>query len=119
MLRGDGRKYIIEKVKAPLLKVIISLAKRLPEPSKENTLHPNSQKLLEIRERFFNCEENPGRRELFDAIWKIAIVEYEHDPYYRYRIDWVLEQIFASDWSPRPVGHPLVYWKEPGNYGGE
>jgi hypothetical protein len=113
MLFGKMRQYIIKKVKAPLMKVLIIMAGRLPEPTKENCTNPNSHILLDIRDRFFDLENNPGREPLFRAIFKIAICEYEHDPYYGYRMDWVKEEMDKRGWNPRPQGRPRgIHWRE-------
>lgn len=109
MLKRPMRQYVIEKVKKPLLKAIVILARRYPEPTRGNTVHPNSHILLDIRDRFFGHERNKSRDELFRAIWKIFIDEYEHDPYYRQRIDGVLEEVLKSDWQAgeKPASHWL------------
>lgn len=128
MLRGDTRQYVIDKVKAPLMKAILSLAKRIPEPTEENTINPNSHILMEIRDKFLEYEENPshpdkknhpldGRDHLFKGAFDLLIAEYEHDPYYRYRFDWFLEElvemVIGGYWRPRPPEHPLTHWSEP------
>jgi len=113
MLRGNLREYVIKRVKAPLMKVIIMMAKRLPEPSVVNTLSPNSHVLLRVRDKFFEYENNGGRIELFKAAFKIFICEYEHDQYYRYRFDWFIEELMRQGWQPRPEGRPRgATWKE-------
>ena len=84
---------MIDKIKAPLRKAITILASRYPEPTKERTSAKNTHNLLDIQKEFFECENNPGRDALFRAIWRIFIIEYEHDTYYRNRIDWVIEKI--------------------------
>lgn len=113
MLLSPKRKYVMDKVKKPLMKAITILAKRYPEPTRENTKAPNTKRLFDIRDKFFEYEDNKGRKPLFEAIWKIFIAEYEHDPYYRYRIDWALEEIAKSGWEPRPAGRPYGCWREP------
>ena len=112
MLFGKGRNYIIEKVKRPFMKVIIFIAKRLPEPTRENTTHPNTHILLDVRDRFFELENNPGRKELFESAFKIFICEYEHDPYYARRFDWLLEEIQKRGWTPRGTNPGGVCWRE-------
>ena len=87
------RQYVIDKIKAPLLKAITILASRYPEPAKEYTSAKNTHNLLDIQKEFFDHEDNAGRDALFRAIWRIFIIEYEHDTYYRNRIDWVIEKI--------------------------
>jgi len=117
MLRTQ-RQFVIDKVKAPLRKVLILVANRLPEITKENTLHPNTHILIDLKDKFLEYETNPERKEMLKAGWKMFIAEYEHDPFYRYRFDWLIEEIVNSDWKPRPVGHPNLFWGEPEPYGG-
>ncbi len=112
VLRGAMRDYIIKKVKKPLMKAIITLANRYPEPTRENCLHPNAQILFDIRDKFFELENNPGRKALFEAIWRMFIAEYEHDGYYRFRFDWILKEINKRNWLPDPKGPPRHCWKE-------
>jgi len=113
ILMQPMRQYVIDKIKAPMLKAIVALASKYPKPTRENVVKINTLTLLDIRDKFFEYEDNPGRKALFEAIWQIFIVEYEHDIYYRHRIDWVLEEITKSDWKPRPLGHPDKCWREP------
>lgn len=101
---------MIDKIKKPLKKAIAILAMRYPEPTKEHTLLPNTHLLIDIRDKFF--EHQVSNEMLFRAIWRMFIVEYEHDPYYRYRIDWVIEEICKSGWGAKPTKPPDKCWKE-------
>lgn len=113
VLRGTMRDYVISKIKKPMMKAITTLANRYPEPTRVNCLHPNSHILFDIQDKFFEYEDNHNEREaMFRAAFKILIAEYEHDPYYRYRFDWILEQIIDSDWKPRKIRNEQC-WKEP------
>ena len=112
LLQGKFRNYVIDKIKKPLMEAIVTLVQKYPEPTRENCLHPNSHILLDIRDKFLEYENNPSRKPLFEAAFKLLIVEYEHDPYYRYRFDWFLEQIMESDWKPREIRDEQC-WKEP------
>ena len=105
---------MIDKIKKPLMKAITILATRYPEPTRDHTFVPNTHRLLDIQDKFFNHENNPGRDALFRAIWRVFIVEYEHDPYYRHRIDWVIEEIEKSGWESNPYGCPRRCWREDG-----
>jgi len=112
------RGFVIEH-KGVFEKAIIAYALILPEPTKENTLEPNCHILLDIRDRF--RERNTVKPALFEAAWKALICEYEHDPCYRNRLDWLLEELVESvldgEWKPRPTNHPSGGWKEPHPYG--
>lgn len=112
MLWTIKRKFFIDKVKKPLMEAIINLAMKYPEPTKENTCIRNTAKLLDIQDKFFEYEDNPGRDALFRALWRMFIVEYEHDGYYRYRLDWILEEVNRCDWEPRKLRRETC-WKEP------
>ena len=120
MLR-DNRQYVIDKVKAPLMKALIILAGRYPEPTFENTTHPNDHVWLRVWDRFFQMEDNPGRDALFKAIRKVTICEPAHDPYYRDRIQVILElwleEVLKGNWKPRSLDHPQDCWKEPNKRG--
>ena len=112
----DARQYIIEKVKAPILKALVILAKRYPEPTRENTFHPNTHVLMDIWDKFLAMEDNTDRLSLFRAIRKIWIAECEHDIYYRDRDNvlqelW-LEEVLKGNWRPRFIHHPNTDWKE-------
>lgn len=111
VLRGAMRDYIIKKVKKPLMKAIITLANRYPSPTRENCLHPNTRILFDIRDKFFELENNPCRKELFEAIWRMFIAEYEHDGYYRFRFDWLHEEINKRDWRSSSKEQPQHCWK--------
>ena len=106
------RQFVIDKIKLPLMKVIILVAKRLPEVNRDNVAQKNTHILLDIQDKFFQYEDNPCREELLRSALKIFIAEYEHDPYYRYRFDWLIEEINKRGWLPRPKGQPAFYWKE-------
>jgi len=102
----------MEKIKKPMMDTIVKLATKYPPPLRDTVEHPNTHRLLDIQDKFFEYEDNPGRDALFRAIWKIFIIEYEHDPYYRYRIDWVLEEVNKSNWEPRRIRDEQC-WNEP------
>jgi len=128
------RQYVIEDIKAPMLDAIVALSgetgffrklrlifaiikliKRFPEPTKENCVFPNSRRLIEIRDKFFELEGEASRVPIYRAIWKLLIVEYEHDGDKRHRIDWILEQIQQGKWETRAKGCPTRtyhHWNE-------
>jgi len=106
MLKAPFRNFVINSIKAPLRKAIEKAGDLIPKPTKENLAHPNSLKLLAIRDRFLEYEGDSNRRKLFEAGFNILIAEYEHDSYYRDRIDWLLEIIREIKWKPRMINHP-------------
>lgn len=119
----DSRQYIIEKVKAPIMKALVILAGRYPEPTKENTFHPNTHTWIDIWSKFFEMEDNPQRESLFKAISKVHIAECEHDIYYRDRMNVLLElwleEVFKGNWKPRSLDHPSECWKVDPNVRGK
>lgn len=113
MLRPPLRQFVIDRVKDPLRRVIVSVGKKIPVPTKENTAHPNSHILIDIRDKFFEYEDNPKREDMFRAALNMLIVEYEHDVYYRDRFNWFIEEIGKRKWKPRRIKEPHpCYWKE-------
>ena len=113
-LLADKRDFIINKVKVPLISAIIRLVGLIKiKPTALNCRHPNSLVLLRMWERFFRSEANEGREPVERAISEGSIYEYEHDPYYARRLDWVLEEINKRKWLPRESGRPRgIHWRE-------
>src|SRR3990167_2775069 len=111
----DKRKYFIDKVKAPLLKAIVTLANRYPVPNKYNISDPFALAWIDIWDKFFEMEDNPGREPLFRAIERVGICEPGHDPYYRDRMlvlaELFLEAIMDGKIKPRSLDHPEDCWK--------
>jgi hypothetical protein len=112
---NDNRAFVI-KCKCVLERIIIWFASKLPEPTKENVVYPNSLILLNIQDRFFSHYRNDSKWSLFHSAWKVFVIEYEHDPHYRHIFDWLLEEIFEEvingRWQPRPPGTPQDGWVE-------
>lgn len=102
--------YFVEKVNEPLVKAIIILGGRYPEPTRENTLHPNTHRLLDIRDRFFEHWKLGAREPLVKALFRILIVKYEHSPTWRNLLDWVIKEI-PKDWKPFNLSRQMKGWK--------
>ncbi len=96
--REDREHYI--KVNNLFAKCIIFYAKKYPEPTRENCRHPNSHRLIDLRDDFRDNWEFSGRQELFLALFKIVIDKYEHSPNWRYVLDRVIMLIMKSGWKP-------------------
>ena len=116
-LLQEQRQFVIDKVKKPIVKALIILASRIKkEPTKQNTHKPTTHVWLDMCAWFFEHENNPGRRPLFKAIWKIFISENEHDDYYEHHIQLVLEKwleaVLEGKWPPRDLDYRLGHWKE-------
>jgi len=106
----DAIDYFVEKVNRPLVKVIVTLGGRYPEPTRENTLHPNTHRLLDIRDDFFKHWEVSGREPLLKALWRILIVKYEHSPAWRNMLDWFIKEI-PCDWKPFNPVRQMKCWR--------
>lgn len=112
------RDYFMEKVNRPLLKALIILGNRYPEATHDNITHPNSHRLVDMKDRYLQYDTHPRRRAAFGAAFRIGIAKYEHSQNYRSVIDFLIEELFKSNWKPRPYGHPKRDWNEPEPYGG-
>jgi hypothetical protein len=124
ILASPLRRFFIRKVKDPLRKVIVMVARRVPEISKKNTTYIGTHVLIDIFDKFWEHERNPGdRAAMFHAAFKMFLLEIEHDKYYRDRFNWFLEEIIKSilrgEWQPRMEGEPSQYWREDGKFGGK
>ena len=119
----DQRQYFIDKVKASLMKAIIILARRYPEPTKQNTFHPNSHVWIDILGKFLEMEDNPSRERLFEGARNVWVGEHETDPYYRDREQVIfelwLEEVLKGNWKPRSLDHPSECWKVDPNIRGK
>jgi hypothetical protein len=131
------RTHVIKKIKDPLrkalttgktfsqlVKVLEIITKRFPDPTNSNTELTNTHNLLKIEKRFFELENNPGRDKMFKSGFKLYEAEYEHDTYYRFRDDWLLEQkiimVLTGEWKSRPENWPhKKWWRESNPHGGK
>jgi len=111
IINSDRRDYIIEKVNAPLLWLIIKYANRYPEPTPENVVHPNSHRLLEFRDEFFKYWKTDRSSALYKSLWKVVIVKYEHSPNWRNMLDWLFMVVGESDWKPFNPNRQMHQWK--------
>ena len=110
------RTYFIEKVQAPMMKALIILGLRYPEPTVDNVSHPNTKVWLRIFSIFLTMEDNLGRLPLWQAIKRVFIGKsVEVDPYYRDRLQVIhelwLDEVLSGNWKPRSPDHPEDCWK--------
>jgi len=111
IINSDKREYIIEHVNAPLLEKIVLLGKKYDEPTHENVLHPNTHILLDIRDGFFKCWKTTRSRALYESLWRILIVKYEHSPNWRHMLDWAIMMIAQNiDWQPFNYNRQMSLW---------
>ena len=109
MLKGKVRLFISLLVKKLLLKAIILLSKKYPYPT--DVWHPNACLMLEALEDFRKYDANQARKVLWEALFRIAIDEYQRHTFYRGRLDYLVEKI-RYGWLPPPV-KPMSFWNEP------
>jgi len=110
IVNSFDREYFIEQANKPLTKAIVILAKRYPEPTYENLLHPNSKRLFGIKDKFFLCWDVRGGKPLYEALWRIVIVKYEHSPNWRNFLDWLFMMV-QDNWKPWNPTRQMPLWK--------
>ncbi len=136
----EWQKKMIDDIKAPLMEGIIKLLNPVcgakeklgallklrraaqslagfPEPVKDNTWHPNSHRMIEIRDEFFkHCQLDEGRRRFIHLIIDFIIILYDYDPPYRMMIDWWAKQLDIKNWRydvpVTVVKHDWSWWQE-------
>ncbi len=86
---GNGNKL---KALIALRKVIKNLDK-FPEPTIENTWHPNSHRLIELRDEFFERYRRFPFRHLIQKGIKFGIIIYDYDRPYRDMGDWAKAEL--------------------------
>ncbi len=129
----DHRQYVIEQIKDPLrtavenlskskktflsnlfwkyelIKQVIALAKKYPEPTYENTMFPNTHLRLEIRDEF--RKHLKARLPLIDAAFRVLIDECEHDGFYEWIHDRYIVMLLNRGWRPTEREFPMwKYW---------
>jgi len=100
----------LEKLRAlrKIHKAVSNMGK-LPEPTIEEgpggTWHPNSHKLIMIRDKFFrHCFLDPIRLGFVRSILNFLIILYDFDPPWRWMFDSVKGWIDEEQWEPRGYG---------------
>lgn len=114
MLKEHGE-YVV-KVKACLLKAIITLCLRYPQPTEQNCNKPNTHFILDLEKRFFGHYTCPQRIELYRALFRLWADEYEHDDSHAKNFDYLLgelhQAILERKYKLYPPDQFTVYWKE-------
>lgn len=132
--------YMIQMVKKPLLESIQALfdgnasktsklravaklwralqaVRHLPEPTIENTWHPNSHNLIKIRDGLLKQTRlDPIRVSFIKNVLNLAIIVYDFDPPWRWIMDSAKDEAFSMDWKPRGYGDDWSdgynWWRE-------
>jgi len=107
----NSLEYTINSVDKPLAAAITMFAKRYPEPTHENVLHPNSHILIDIKNAFNENWDMGTRRQVFNSIFKVVIVKYEQSPQYRNILDWVIMMIMKTRWKQFNPNRQMKGWK--------
>lgn len=134
---GWRRVYFMDKVKNPLKKALNSLTnkhsglfariialiqivrmiRRYPEPTKENTVNPNSHVFIDVWDELIEYDELEVSKQLWRAFKKITVCEYEHDPPYKERMDMFLMRLFKAyldgKWEFPIMDSPTNTWLNP------
>ncbi len=110
-----------DKVKAllRLRRVLKDFERNFPEPTRENTWHPNSWIMIDIRDRFFrdHCIGLSAERlKTMRLGINFFIIIYDYDPPYRMMIDWWAKQLDIKNWDYQ-ASAPLFprnwpWWKD-------
>lgn len=108
----------LDKIKAlrALWKAIDAL-KGLPEPTKENTWHPNTHNLIDLRDWLFgHCFLGENRMGLIRRIINFVIILYDFDPPWRWIFDSLIGKAMCMEWKPRGFQDTWVdsynWWRE-------
>ena len=88
----DDHDYFRDKVKLPTRLAIIALGKLFPEPKWDALDQPSSQVLWEAMEQYIKFERMEGsRRVMLITAFRVIIAVYDHDPFYRHRLRWLIK----------------------------
>lgn len=79
--------------------------KGLPEPTKENTWHPNTYNLIDLRDWICHCcHLNSDRMNFIRRVMNFVIILYDFDPPWRWIMDSVKDKAFSMEWKTREFG---------------
>jgi len=112
---GRRREYF-KKVQACLLKAIITLANRYPEPAMDTVVWESSKALIRLRDDIRKYHKNPGRQPVVDAFFNLVINKNEVDGYYDFLLGYGFEHLKKDGFTaPDPDrGFPMWrYWSGP------
>jgi len=74
----------------------------LPEPTLENTSHPNIRNLIQARDWLLeNCNLSEDRRTFIRRIINFGIIIYDYDSPWRWIIDSLREKLMEKTWEKR------------------
>jgi len=109
----------IDRIKAARgLWQVVGQIEQLPEPTIENTWHPNSHRLIKVRDEFFaGCGLGWPRQRFIRAGFNLLIMIYDYDRPYRDIMDWAFQELRNLGWEPRGSQDLIAadwssWWKE-------
>ncbi len=88
---------------------------KLPEPTFENTWHPNSHNIIRLREWLFErCRLWGQRNFMIRRIMNFVIIVYEFDQPWRFVFDSLREEALTMEWKPRGYesAESYYWWKK-------
>ena len=116
ILFGESSK--VDKLKAAkMLWDAFQAIEGLPEPTKENTWHPNTHNVIDLRDWLFErCFLGKIRMGFIRRVMNFFIILYDFDPPWRWIFDSVREKACEMDWKARGFSDTwkdtYVWWRE-------
>lgn len=125
-----NRRYVVEKIKKPLMEAVIKFAecgswlsmlialiqiirtvKKYPEPTRQNTVFRNTRIRLDVQDKILGNLR--ARRPLIKAGFRVLNAECEHDGFYEFIHDIYIVELLIRGWEPdKQHGFPMWrYWK--------
>jgi len=106
----------MDKLKATrqLWKVYQAMQK-LPEPTLENTWHPNTHNLIRLRDWLFErCFLGKLRMGFIRKVMNFAIILYDFDPPWRWIFDNLKDEALKMEWKPKGYEDDWTYkwWRD-------
>jgi len=98
--------------KQPLEKAIILVSLALPEPVKEKTSNPNTQRLIDTWDWLLENDSNPSKRKLWQSLKKITCIIYDSENYYSLRWNAFLKKLIDRGWEFELPPEKASWWKE-------
>ena len=99
--------------------------RKLPEPTLEldrlpvskRKMLPNTRRLIEVRDEFFALHRHDGSVFMLRMLFNLTIILYDSFPFYRHRLDWLIERLadmlITLRWVPRIPMRPYSdFWRE-------
>ena len=102
---------------AKMLWDVFEALKGLPEPTKENTWHPNTRHLIDLRDWLFErCFLNDLRMGFIRRVINFIIILYDFDPPWRWIFDSLREEAMKKEWLPKGFNDTwkasYAWWRE-------